>query len=133
MPRKTPRSLVPVPDASGGAVALRERLLEKAQVTEDDQARLLKAALDKLESQLEASVVRRLTVGTGAGRSEVREYVDLDTNAQRAAAVELLSVVGAYPSKSIGGSGQTQVAVVVRIDPMLAPMAQAKVVEVQSK
>lgn len=133
MPRK-PRnmSLQSVPDAAGGALALRDRLMEKAGVDEAGQAKSLRASWDKLNAQLSSMKVTRFVVPIGQNRgSEVQTFEDADNTAQRAAAVELLSVVGAYPSKNVGHSGPSTVKVVLVIDPMREPSPRVKVIEVK--
>lgn len=133
MPRK-PRHqhMLQVPDAAGGALALRDRLMAQAGVDEVRQAKLLRSSVDKLESQLSCLKVQRLVVPQGQNQGAVVEtFEDVDNIAQRSAAVELLSVVGAYPSKTAGHAGPTTVKVVLVIDPMREPAPRVKVIEVK--
>ena len=95
--------------ALGGALGLRERMLELAGVTEAEQARLTRCSINKLTDLLAAKRVTRLVVNAGRHVSEVREYVDEDTGRQHAAATELLDRFGVVVSKqtnalNVGGN-----------------------------
>lgn len=117
-------------EALGGALGLRERLLELAGVTEQEQARLTRCAISKLTDLLSATKTQRLVVNAGLNQSEVREFVDEDLGRQHAAAVELLDRFGVVVSKSnqslnVGGN---LTVIVTKREP---PAVQGQVIDAQ--
>jgi hypothetical protein len=92
------------PDAVGGALGLRERLLEMAGVTEAEQAILTRRAIDTYVRHLGAKKVQRLVVNQGLNTSVVQEYVDEDLAIQARAADALLDRFGVVVSKTAASS-----------------------------
>jgi site-specific recombinase len=88
------------PDAVGGALGLREKMLELAGVTEAEQARLTRVAITRLTEEVSAEKVQRLVVNRGLNNSEVVEFVDIDWSSRHRAAAELLDRFGVVVSKS---------------------------------
>lgn len=93
-------------DALGGALGLRERLLEAAGVTEAEQAILTRRAIDTYVRHLTARKVQRLVVNRGLNTSEVVEFVDEDMAIQARAADALLDRFGVVVSKAQAGGTQ---------------------------
>lgn len=90
--------------------------MELAGYDEAEQAATLRASVEKLRSQLEATKVSRLSVPVGGnGGSIVQEFIDVDHATQRAAAVELIEIVGAKASRTANaGPSGLQVNILVR-------------------
>jgi hypothetical protein len=121
------------PDAAGGPVALRHRLLTLAGVDEQQQANLVRRSIERLSSLLDARRTQRLVVPIGQNQgSRVEEFEEPDYREQRQAAEALLSVLGVQPSRSASAGSPTQVAVVVQIDPMQATAAKGPEIKVIS-
>ncbi len=121
------KDLLPaLPDAAGGAPALRERILAKAGLTEDRLAENLRLAEGKLRDLLEARRPERV-VYQGAVTAQ---YEDADGALQLAAARELLDLAGAKPSKfaNTQTSGPQVVILVQGRDPEPAQV-KAEVIE----
>lgn len=93
-------------ESLGGAVGLRERLLEMAGVTETEQAILTRRAIDTYVKHLSAKKVQRLVVNAGLNVSEVQTFVDEDNAIQARAADALLDRFGVVISKAQGSSTQ---------------------------
>ncbi len=96
------------PDAVGGPLGLRERMLEMAGVTEAEQAVVVRLAITKLVELTKAKRTQRLVVNVGLNTSEVQEFVDDDGALQARAASELLDRFGVVVSKaqaSLTGGG----------------------------
>jgi len=87
------------PDAVGGALGLRERLLADAGVTHEEQAELTRRAIDTYKRHLGAKKVQRLVVNAGLNVSEVQTFVDEDLAIQARAADSLLDRFGVVVSK----------------------------------
>lgn len=122
------------PDAIGGALGLRERMLELAGVTEVEQARLLRVAIIRIEEELSATRVQRLVVNAGLNQSEVREYVDIDHGARHRAAAELMDRFGVMVSKQQNVSNIGSLTVnIVRREPDELPVLVAEPVEVRAE
>lgn len=88
------------PDAVGGALALRERLLEAAGVTFEEQASLTRASIEVYKRLLSAKKVQRLVVNQGLNTSVVETFVDEDGALQARAADALLDRFGVVVSKT---------------------------------
>lgn len=107
MPRKD-RSLatrkhaqtLAVQDSAGGTLALRERMLALAGISDADQAQALRQSFDVLVRHLGYRKVQRLVVRDARDHEHVEEYQDEDASAQRSAAVALIELIGAMPSRS---------------------------------
>lgn len=96
------------PDAVGGPLGLRERLLEMAGVTEAEQAILTRRAIDTYVRLLTATKGQRLVVNAGLNVSEVQTFVDADHAIQARAADALLDRFGVVIAKghaSLTGGG----------------------------
>jgi hypothetical protein len=113
----------------GQSLTLRDKLFEMAGISQARQARLLALAVRKIEESLSAMSPQRLVYGVGLGKSEIREFLDVDHAERRKAAGEVIELLGAKPSKTsinLGGSGPMQVNI------SFAPLRQsAKVIEAE--
>jgi hypothetical protein len=121
------------PDAVGGALGLRERLLEMAGVTEAEQAILTRRAIDTYVSHLSAKKVQRLVVNAGLNTSVVKEFIDDDGALQARAADALLDHFGVVISKASAGGTQVGTLIVnitKREPPPLPITVDAQVVDI---
>lgn len=119
------------PDAVGGALGLRERLLEMAGVTESEQAVLTRRAIDTYVKHLSAKKTQRLVVNAGLNTSEVQTFVDEDGALQARAADALLDRFGVSVSKQqLGGTQIGSLTVHVhKVQPPDAIQVEAQVLD----
>lgn len=122
----------------GQAPTLRDELFELAGVTRERQAALLTQAVNKIEESLNSTTTQRLVCGIGLGKSEVREFIDIDHAERRKAAGEVIELLGAKPSRfSIHGASSVPVQVNIAFAPLRTTpqriKATATVVDVPSK
>lgn len=119
-------------EALGGAVGLRERLLELAGVTETEQAILTRRAIDTYVRHLKATKVQRLVVNTGLNTSDVLEYVDQDNAIQARAADALLDRFGVVVSKAQASGTQigSLTVIVNKVQPPSDAVVDAQVAEI---
>jgi hypothetical protein len=107
--------------------AERTALLRLAGYDQPRVLAVLATTLRHLEDELNAQRVERLVVGVGRGVNEVREFVDIDWTARHRAIDTMLSVLGMYPSRNAGVSGDKGDTV---INIMVAGKPEPKPVEV---
>ena len=109
----------------------RDELMALAGLDVAEQARLLKASVWKMEQSLEREKIQRLVIPGGHGvPATVEEFKDADGSLQLKAASELVSLLGAYPSKqghAPSASPQTIVVVFAQRPPAV------EVIDVESK
>jgi hypothetical protein len=103
-----------------------------------EQAALTRRVIAKHEELLDARKVQRLVINDGLHHSAVREWTDLDNQAQARAADALADILGLAPSKSAGSSNadrsvQVQIAFVQRPTGAKAPkvVAQARIIDAE--
>jgi hypothetical protein len=87
-----------LPDASNGAIASREQLFVDAGVTRQQQAEIMREALDVARSKLTATKVTRLVVRDGRDLERVEEFVDIDHATQQKAVTQVFDLLGANAS-----------------------------------
>lgn len=102
IPPATALARKPIPDALSGTLGLRERVLAKAGLNDDNLAPAVRSAFDSAVQAVSAVKVQRLVVNRGLNNSEVVEFIDSDYATQLRAADLIFTLTGAYPSKSAG-------------------------------
>jgi hypothetical protein len=123
----------PPGDSAGGALALREKMLAVAGITEAELGAALRASFDTLRAQLDVTKVQRLVVRVARDQETVQEYTDADTSSQRSAALALIDLIGAMPSRASGSVNIAGKQIVVRFADYDEPRPVAITVEGEPK